>query len=95
MINFHGRLSNFENVISSKCNFSTGLLLMDKSLLFSLFFGFVPGNVLGLCFTFMYLANNWKMHNLECSIGTPYHKIVLFTTDQPLLCTVCVLNLLS
>lgn len=52
MIHFHGWLSNFENVISSKCNFSTGLLLMDKSLLFSLFFGFVPGNVLGLCFLF-------------------------------------------
>lgn len=63
---------------------------MDNSLLLSLFFGFVPGNILGLCFTFMYLANNWKMHNLECSIGTPYHKIVLITTDQPLLCTVCV-----
>ncbi len=60
---------------------------MDKSLFFSLFYGFVPGDILGLCFTFIYLANNWKVHTLEFSIGTPYHKIVLITTDQAFMCS--------
>lgn len=62
---------------------------MDKSLFSSLYF-------LASCHLVylddalsMYFANQGKVHTLEYSIGTqPCHKIVLISTDQPLLCIV-------